>query len=104
MHDFEGGATNAVVDPVWEWRNNGGASSIGGYVYRGSRIPALQGAYVFGDLSTLGIRLLLLQGDTVVGDRTVDLPVTSVVGFGEDSTGELFVLSYEGVVYRIDPA
>ena len=38
--------------PVWEYRHDEfGPASIGGCVYRGAAIPALNGAYVFSDMS-----------------------------------------------------
>jgi uncharacterized repeat protein (TIGR03806 family) len=41
------------IDPVWEYRHGSGAdlgnSVIGGVVYRGDRIGALKGSYIYGD-------------------------------------------------------
>ena len=97
---FEGSTTESLVAPVHEWRNVGGSSAIGGFVYRGTEIAALRGQYVFADLAQRGLLVLDPSTGSVV---TLDLPVDSVVGFGTDSSGELYVLSYSGGVDRLVP-
>src|SRR5438105_13702781 len=37
------------VDPIIDYPRTTGRTVIGGYIYRGQQIPALQGVYVFGD-------------------------------------------------------
>lgn len=120
-----------LTDPVIEYPQSGpggalvGVAVIGGYVYRGSAIPALQGQYIFGDLSstlaiTDGVLLVSQEADDGTWDvrelQVADQPDGRVgrliLGFGEDADGELYVMTTEnlgpvgqtGVVYRIDPA
>ncbi len=54
--DVRGG--EELVDPIIEYPQDGdpigGASVIGGVVYRGDALPALDGTYVFGDLNAGG--------------------------------------------------
>jgi len=38
-----------AVDPIFDYSHTTGQTIIGGYVYRGSRIPLLSGIYVFAD-------------------------------------------------------
>ena len=43
----------ALVAPTWVYsHSDGGCGVIGGYVYRGARVPSFRGRYVFGDLCT----------------------------------------------------
>ena len=103
---FEGEAPPDAVPPVYEYRHDEGISITGGVVYRGSAIPALRGAYLFGDLATAAIWALPTQG-TSVGER-VDLGVRvdpgTLVSFAEDAAGEVYVVSIGGAVSRLDPA
>lgn len=92
-------APNAIP-PVSEYSHNGGGCSVtAGYVYRGPRIPAMNGAFLFGDYC-LG-HVMAFNGGQV---RDLGLVAKALSSFGEDQTGELYVLSLNGPVYRIDPA
>ena len=97
---FEEPVPEDVVDPVHEYGGELGASVIGGYVYRGSQIQALQGAYVFGDFYNPQLRALVPSGGAYE-EVPLGLSVGNVSGFGEDAAGELYVLSLSGQVYRI---
>jgi glucose/arabinose dehydrogenase len=89
------------IDPVIEYDHDEGISVIGGFVYRGSAIPALVGKYVFGDFSNgFGSPAgRLFYGDLDTGEMfefklgLADLPLGQFVkGFGQDADGELYVL------------
>jgi Calx-beta domain len=41
--------TGSLVLPILDYTHSEGCSVTGGYRYRGTRIPTLHGAYVFGD-------------------------------------------------------
>lgn len=97
---FEGSTQESLIEPVHEWRNVGGSSAIGGFVYRGRSIIELRGQYVFADLAQSGLFVLDPSDDAVI---SLDLPIDSVVGFGTDSSGELYVLSYGKGVFRLVP-
>jgi glucose/arabinose dehydrogenase len=85
-------------------------SVIGGYVYRGSAIPALVGRYLYGDLCTRRIRSFVWNGSAAVSEVELSdaLAATTTLGtiacFGEDVNGELYVCDLGGTVYRIDPS
>ncbi len=96
-----------LIRPIAEYTHSDGIAVIGGFVYRGSSIPALQGKYVFGEyfLSGTGGRLFYTDSTTPASglntifqfriDPTGDaLPGSSnrLVGFGEDSNGELYAM------------
>jgi glucose/arabinose dehydrogenase len=100
--------TAGMTDPVHEYNHTGGNCSIsGGYVYRGCAIPDLDGAYFFGDYCSGKIWSFKYVGGVVtqLTDRTVELNSTpfSVVGFGEDVYGEIYICDLSGDVYKIVP-
>jgi len=99
--DFQGSTVSTLTDPVHEWDNLGGSSAIGGFVYRGSAIKELQGMYLFADFAESGIFVF----DPATAETTfVDLPISKIVGFGEDASGELFLLSLTSGIFALLPA
>ena len=102
LHSFTGEKPPGHVDPVWEYGRDDGCSVTGGFVYRGTAIEELYGAYVFGDYCTA--RLWALQfygGEVQFRDLGVEVPGGLLASFGEDSRGELYALSLNGPVVRI---
>lgn len=98
-----------VVFPTWVYhhtfvgRNGGRCGVIGGYVYRGSRVPAARGRYFFGDLCT-GEIWSFRAGKNGRGSKVATMRgfVPSLSSFGEDSNGELYALSYsKGGLYML---
>ena len=91
--------TDNLVDPVSEYDHSSGRCSVtGGYVYRGTKIPSLQGTYVFGDFCTGTI--WGYQKGTTQTLLTTDQQISS---FGEDRNGELYVVGYGGEIFRMTP-
>ena len=91
--------------PVLEYPHAEGCSVTGGYVYRGSRIPAIQGHYFYSDFCRGWVRSFRFSGGQVADRKEWSLgSVGNVLSFGEDASGELYVLSSNGRVYRIVPA
>jgi glucose/arabinose dehydrogenase len=78
----------------------GFCSVIGGYVYRGTEIPALEGWYVFSDYCEGTLRALRTDGDDVE-QRKLGAEASAVTSFGEGSDGELYLLSRDDGLYRI---
>jgi glucose/arabinose dehydrogenase len=100
----EGEPLPDAVMPIHEYRTGDeGRSVIGGYVYRGSAIPALRGAYLYTDFYNSRIVALVREGDRIVDRRVIHDGVEGTASFGEGPDGELYVLSLAGGVYRIDP-
>jgi len=85
---------------------------IGGYVYRGSAIPGLQGTYFYGDYATNKIWSFAYTGTFIPSatDRTTELApglgqINKISSFGEDASGELYICDYlDGEIYKIIPA
>ncbi len=76
-------------NPVYEYDHLTGCAVIGGYVYRGSALPALQGLYLFADICAAKVWAYDLKNDTAVQV----LANASPYSFGEDHDGELYLLS-----------
>jgi glucose/arabinose dehydrogenase len=83
--------------PVGEYEHAGGRCSVtGGYVYRGTRRTLPTGAYIFGDFCTG--EMFLLQGAAQTFLQDTSLNISS---FGEDESGELYVVNLNGTVHRL---
>ncbi|HET9940251.1 MAG TPA: PQQ-dependent sugar dehydrogenase [Candidatus Eisenbacteria bacterium] len=101
------------IAPATEYGHTGGKCSItGGYVYRGSKIPALQGSYFYADYCSKQIWSGTFQQGSLTNivDRTAELAPVGGVGqysigfvtsFGEDARGELYICDQDGDVFRI---
>lgn len=85
-----------------------GCSVTGGYVYRGSKIKSLWGTYIFGDYCTGRIWSFKLKDGKphsftnirkVIKENSKDTPLF-ISSFGEDNSGELYVVDYLGSVYK----
>ena len=105
-HPFEDGSNpEGGVLPVFEYdREDGGCSVTGGVVYRGGAIPGLVGAYLFTDYCDGRLRAIRAEGGQTVDETTFDAEGSSLVSFGTDRAGEVYVLSLDGGIYRLDPA
>jgi glucose/arabinose dehydrogenase len=78
-----------------------GCSINGGFVYRGTNVPALQGWYVFSDYCAPTLRALRLQPGAEPVVRRIPTGLAEIVTFGEDDDGELLVAVLGGEVYRV---
>jgi glucose/arabinose dehydrogenase len=91
--------------PSIEYGRSDGCSITGGYAYRGS-ITALRGHYFYSDYCRGWLRSARIAADGTVSDQRLwDVgPLGQVLSFGQDASGELYVLSADGRVYRIEAA
>src|SRR5215813_3156201 len=126
-----------LIDPIAEYDHDNrpgsppppeGIAVLGGFVYRGSAIPPLRGHYVFGDYTRSFTapdgRLFLLAGKNLVKKGQAETSEIQefklkgqdklglfVLGFGQDASGELYMLANAtgvpsgtmGVVLKIVP-
>ena len=93
-----------TVPPVWEYpTGQEGCSVIGGYVYRGERIPSLYGAYVFGDYCSGKIWAIRYDGQEVTEHLILADTDLRIASFGQDRKGALYVLSQNSGIYRLSP-
>jgi glucose/arabinose dehydrogenase len=96
---------NGMVLPTLEYSHDQGCSVTGGYVYRGSAIPALQGSYFFGDYCQGWVRSFRYTGGaaTEVTEWPTLRPGGLLTSFGEDAAGEVYVIVADGSVFKIIP-
>ncbi len=90
-----------LILPIAEYDHTEGDAVIGGYVYRGTAIPQLVGAYLMGDFGSG--RIWILQ-ETSPGTFTRSLQLMtgrSISSFGQDLAGEVYVVDYSGSVLRL---
>ena len=88
-----------LIYPIHEYAHGPGCSVTGGYVYRGGMIPELQGLYLYADFCT-GDIFALDPADSSVTQIMAEEPTGSIVSFGEDEAGELYIC-YWSRVYKI---
>jgi glucose/arabinose dehydrogenase len=93
-----------VTFPLIEYSHAGGACSIsGGYRYRGTQIPSLKDAYLYGDYCTGTISKAAQFGTNWI-PSTLLATSLRISAFGEDLSGELYVMDVaKGVVYKFMP-
>ena len=86
-----------------------GLSVTGGHVYRGKKLPEFDGVYFYGDFAMGTLWGLRFQFGKIthlgaVVDMSSDIkPRRSISGFGRDSEGEIYVLSFDGKIYSLEP-
>ncbi len=116
---------NGYVEPLFEYPNNAnyvriilglkqkdpnmdGCSITGGYIYRGKDIPDLYGRYIFGDYCTGKVWSIKTDKNNLdIIDHTKD--ILSSMGkrefylssFGQDNNGEIFLVDYNGTIYKL---
>ena len=106
LHPYRAGtAAGPTVAPVLETAHTDGNCSItGGYVYRGTKIPDLVGAYLFSDYCNGAVRAVVVANGQVVANRDLGINASNIASFGQDAAGELYVISQSQGLLRIDPA
>ncbi|HEY7460746.1 MAG TPA: PQQ-dependent sugar dehydrogenase [Gemmatimonadota bacterium] len=108
LHCFEpssGCDRSGLTLPVLEYSHADGCSVTGGYVYRGSAVPSLSGTYFYSDFCTGFVRSFRLAGGTATDQRSwpdleADLGAANVTSFGEDSGGELYIVTSGGRIFE----
>jgi glucose/arabinose dehydrogenase len=102
---FSGCSMTGLVGPILEYDHSGigGCSITGGYVYRGSAIPGLQGTYFYGDFCMGFVRSFRFAGGAATEqfNWAALAPGGNITSFGEDASGELYILTSAGGLFRI---
>jgi glucose/arabinose dehydrogenase len=103
---FAGGSTAGLTFPIAEYEHSVGRSITGGYAYRGGESEGLHGQYIFADF--VADKLFSLSGGAIT-DRTAQLlypnggTISAAVSFGEDAEGNLYLVDFDGEVFRVTP-
>ena len=93
-----------MEEPVAEYGHRLGCSVTGGYVYRGERLPELQGVYLYADFCTGFIWGLRHDGERVTEKGQIAEAPFQIASFGEDEAGEVYILGFDGGVYSFAPS
>ncbi|HTG45603.1 MAG TPA: PQQ-dependent sugar dehydrogenase, partial [Verrucomicrobiae bacterium] len=88
--------------PVFAYKRKYGNSITGGFVYRGSQQPAFDGVYIFGDFTSKRIFGMTQERNQLKTVRQIGTAPQRIVSFGCDAEGEIYVVGFEGMVYRLD--
>lgn len=92
--------------PVIEYGREEGGSVTGGFVYRGKKIPELNGAYIYGDF--MSGKIWGLKWDQknrkVIENKLLLKSNVEISSFGEDEAGEIYVVGYSGAIYQFVPS
>lgn len=92
-----------IVEPIWEYHHDIGKSITGGLVYRGSKLPELDGAYLYADY--VSSRIWALRYDAakgrVVANREIPTNGIPIASFGEDEKGEAYLLIHQPTAQSI---
>lgn len=116
---YNGTPTASMVPPVAEYLHGSGPrqgnSVTGGYVYRGP-VEALRNQYFFGDFVSANIWSIPLnqvnQGSTIASAafilRNADFTpnqgtIGAVSSFGLDQEGNLYIVDFDGDIFRVEP-
>jgi glucose/arabinose dehydrogenase len=99
------GSTPADHVPPLSFYNHddGRCAIIAGTVYRGTAIPELRGAFVYGDYCDGQVRALTQIDGDVISQRSLGITTGQLTGFAEDLGGELYVLNLAGEIIKITP-
>ena len=95
-------ARGDLIDPIWEYPHTVGKSITGGHVYRGRKLPALVGCYLYGDY--VSGKLWGLRYDErekrVLANHEIRGKNLPVVSFGEDEQGEVYFTTTFGTLHQ----
>jgi len=99
-HEYDGNAPAGLLDPIAEYSHpEGGCSVTGGFVYRGS-MPEWNGVYLYGDYCTGLIWGLIRSGDSWQNQLLFQVN-ERITSFGQDESGEVYLVSDGGGVFRL---
>ena len=95
-------AGEQFTPPVFSYSHRFGVSVTGGYLYRGSRAPAMQGWYICADFELRHIWALTQTNRALQKIVEIGRAPARAVSFAEDHDGELYLVCYDsGLVYRL---
>lgn len=98
---YAGGNQTGLEPPVWEYGRDQGNATIGGFVYRGSKLTGLVGSYIYGDYVSGRIWALSDYGTgNFVNKELLDTGLR-ITSFGIDEKNELYICADDGRVYEM---
>jgi uncharacterized repeat protein (TIGR03806 family) len=94
-----------ILPPMIAHPHSEAASITGGYVYHGSRLPELAGAYIYGDYQTGTVWGLRHDGKSATWRQELARTPLHLAAFGESNTHELYLIDHDRThqIYRLIP-
>jgi glucose/arabinose dehydrogenase len=89
-----------LVKPILDYGRDLGASVTGGYVYRGTKVPELAGAYIYGDYVSGRLWALRYDGTNPATNTMLFDTSLNIASFGIDKNNELYICAFDGRIYR----
>ena len=93
-------SVRTFIDPVFDYPRLEGKSITGGLVYRGTRLPELQGAYIYADFMSGNIWALHWDGHKPTANYKAARSSLLISSFGEDESGEMYFTAFDGGIHR----
>ena len=90
-----------IRKPLVAYPHAVGQSVTGGHVYRGTALPELQGAYLYGDYVTGLLWGLRHEGDQVTWNPVLAETGLPIITFAESAEHETLVVGYDGGIYQL---
>jgi hypothetical protein len=90
------------VPPVFAYRRKYGNSITGGYVYRGDKGPSFYGVYICGDYTSHRIWGIAQENRVLKSVRQIAMSPQNIASFAQDEAGEIYLVGYEGMIYKLD--
>ncbi len=90
------------VPPVFAYKRKYGNSITGGYVYRGDKNSSFYDVYICGDYTSRRIWGITQKNRILEKVRQVATSPQGLASFGTDKQGNIYVVGYEGVIYKLD--
>jgi putative heme-binding domain-containing protein len=94
------GAT--YIAPIFAYKRKYGNSITGGYVFRGDKSSPFYGLYICGDYTSKRIWAIAQENRTLKSVREIAQCPQNISSFATDDAGDIFVIGYEGMVYKLD--
>ena len=93
-----------LVFPITTYSLGGDDCAVtGGFVYRGTSVPAAVGRYFYGDNCSGKIRTLRVVGGRARSARTESFRLGGISSFGQDGSGELYAVTLDGRLWKLAP-
>ena len=103
VYDASQKPETSLIDPIHEYQHGADGNSVtGGYVYRGTANPALEGKYIYGDFGSGRIWALIQANGKKAANQLLIERAGSISSFGEDQQHELYVCDYaDGKILKV---
>ncbi|MHC4514728.1 MAG: PQQ-dependent sugar dehydrogenase [Planctomycetota bacterium] len=101
-HRHPGPRPDKLLPPIAEYGRDDGISVIGGYVYRGQKVPALLGRYIYADYATGNV--WAVKEARSGGNHEVVRILRrggTIASFAQEPDGEILALRFDGHIYRL---